>query len=251
MSKEHYDMFLVLTRTDGATVDGESTDMAMAKDAKTGKSQKPIEIDQFDLNLEKASFESEDKTKRAVENDDPFEGVESTTKATLTEALGSLRKERDTLLAIIQQNKADVGGKLVREHAFTIRKGIDLSSVELYRAYCEATLAPSKNSGSGSSNGDTDTPVKKPSVFSQAVVSIRKAGGTSDNIYLKFVFEDLNIVHYSVTVNGTEHDEKVDFTFDKVTMTYRPQASTGLLTTNVPQALVAEIDFREDSQTTQ
>jgi type VI protein secretion system component Hcp len=251
MAKDSYDIFLVLTRADGSAVDGESTDAAMATDPKTGKAQGPIEIDDFTFSLEKASFQSEDKLKGAVQKLDDSKYVEESTKKAVKGALKPLMQEVESLQAIIEQNKADVGGKLVREHAFSIKKGIDLSSPELFRAFCEGTKAPSKGAGSSSSNGSSDSPVKKSSTFSKAVVSVRKAGGSSDNTYLRFEFEDLNIVHYSVDVDGIEHDEKVDFTFDKVTVTYRPQDSTGMLTEKAPEALIAEIDFRMDAEAEQ
>ena len=103
---------------------------------------------------------------------------------------------------------------------------MDLSSSDLFRAYCEQTRAvPPKNAA----NGDGESTVQKPSTFSKANLSIRKAGGDVDNIYLRFVFDNLNIVFYSLDVSGTDHSEKIDFTFDKVTITYRQQTESGVL----------------------
>ena len=61
-------------------------------------------------------------------------------------------------------------------------------------------------------------------------------------------FEHLNVVHFALDVSDTAHDEKVDFTFDKVKITYRAQESSGLLATasagSTDQVVV--IDFTDD-----
>jgi len=240
MGNETYDLFLVLTRRDGRAVPGESNDQGLAD-------QSPIELNDFSFAVEKPSYEAA-KTSGSKKDDkvnfDSFgTGDTIADKKKKADQIYEKARQRLQLLESFQEQGDKDARKVKRSRTFSVKKGVDQSSVELFRAFCENLSLP--ESGGGGSDGDKTTGVK-PSIFSKATVYVRKAGGFGDSIYLTYEFENLNVEHYKLDISDTEHDEDVHFTFDKVTITYRPQSESGEVG-KTPGDLVV-MDFQNESK---
>lgn len=245
---DNYDLFLVLTRRDGQEVYGESTDAYLQTDPDTGEFQGPIEISNFTFDLEKAGLEHARKGGR-TERAPSFKGIKDEKLRKFAESAYDAGAANFATLEEITLNAEERKGKLKREHKFSINKDVDSVSTELFRAYCEGLLLAADAKAGDDGDGDDSAAVIE-GVFSKAVVAVRKAAGDPDNVFLKFEFENLNVCHFSIDVSETDHNEKVEFTFDKVTLTYRDQDDTGQLggasgpsTANAYSIQVAEIDF--------
>jgi type VI protein secretion system component Hcp len=245
MGKETFDLFLVLTRNDNDRVIGESRDAVMSREG-------AIEIDDFSFDLDKASVEDEEKATKGSHQKVDLTRITDEKQRSIARSFFEGADERiATLQQLLKKDKDATRKKIGRERTFSIKKDVDRSSAALFRAYCEGLALSAARAGNqpggGKPGGDGSTPVRKRGVFSKAVVYVRKAGGDQDNVYLKFEFEELNVIHYGLDVSETEHDEKVGFSFDKVTVTYRDQQETGQLKA-VETDRVAFLDFTKDAK---
>jgi type VI protein secretion system component Hcp len=244
MGKETFDLFLVLTRNDNDRVVGESRDAVMSREG-------AIEIEDFTFDLDKASVEDEEKATKGSRQKVDLTGITDKNQRSIASSFFEGADERiATLQQLLKKDKDSARKKIGRERTFSIKKDVDRASAALYRAYCEGLAlsgAQAGNQPGGGKGGDGSTPVRKRGVFSKAVVYVRKGGGDADNVYLKFDFEELNVIHYALDVSETDHGERVGFSFDKVTVTYREQQETGQLTT-IDTDRVAVLDFTKDAQ---
>jgi type VI protein secretion system component Hcp len=95
---------------------------------------------------------------------------------------------------------------------FTITKEMDLSSPDLFRAYCSTQ------------------DLKTRDVFNSGTVTLRKATGGSRAVFLTYSFEDLVVVGYSLDIGAdAKAKETVTISFAKVRAEYKPQKATGEL----------------------
>jgi type VI protein secretion system component Hcp len=93
---------------------------------------------------------------------------------------------------------------------FQIVKEMDLSSPDLFRAYCSAQDLENRD------------------VFDSATIALRKATGKARAVFLTYVFNDLVVVGYSLEVGGdATPKETINFSFGKIRAEYKPQLATG------------------------
>lgn len=105
-------------------------------------------------------------------------------------------------------DKADDAPKKIQH--FTIDKLVDMSSPNLFQAYCSSSLAPADRHS-----------------YTTAKVSIRKnSGGVI--VFIEFVFGDVYVTEYKLgTVDEGPPKETVTFSFRSVQYYYYPQDSHG------------------------
>jgi type VI protein secretion system component Hcp len=116
---------------------------------------------------------------------------------------------------ISEQDAKEFEGKDLSDEAaanFQIVKGVDFSSPTLFRAYC------------------TCQDLDHREVFDSATVSIRKSTGGKRSVYLKYTFNDLLVVGFTIDV-GTDGTvkETINFAFAKIRCEYHKQSATGEL----------------------
>lgn len=119
-----------------------------------------------------------------------------------------------TLFASDEEMKQFEGEDLSTVDAckFTITKEMDLSSPDLFRAYCSTQDLENRD------------------VFDSATVSLRKATGGARQTFLTFTFADLVVAGYSLDMSGdASPKETITISFGKVKAEYKPQKSTGEL----------------------
>jgi type VI protein secretion system component Hcp len=95
---------------------------------------------------------------------------------------------------------------------FQLVKEMDLSSPDLFKAYCSTQDLENRE------------------VFDSATVSLRKATGAGRKVFLEYTFNDLLVVGYTLEV-GPEGSPKetLNFSFAKLHCEYKPQEKTGEL----------------------
>ena len=95
---------------------------------------------------------------------------------------------------------------------FTITKEMDISSPDLFRAYCSTQDLEHRD------------------VFDSATVTLRKATGKARAAFLTYTFNDLLVVGYSLDLGSdATPKETITLSFAKVRAEYRPQKATGEL----------------------
>lgn len=93
---------------------------------------------------------------------------------------------------------------------FQIVKEMDLSSPDLFRAYCSSQDLENRD------------------VFDSGTITLRKATGGARATFLSYVFSDLVVVGYSLEVGGdATPKETINMSFAKVRVEYTPQKVTG------------------------
>ena len=99
---------------------------------------------------------------------------------------------------------------------FEITKQLDLSSPDLFRAYCSSHSLATRE------------------VFETGVLTLRKATGGTRQPYLVFNFNDVVVVGYTLQIDSTAFPrETVTFSFAKIKMEYKPQKDDGTLGTPI------------------
>jgi type VI protein secretion system component Hcp len=99
---------------------------------------------------------------------------------------------------------------------FKVTKEIDLSSPELYLAYCK----------------NADLLTTQP--FDTAKVTIRKAGGKNKLVYLVLEFSNVRVTAYSISAEGDKLPiETVSFNCTAATLQYRSQKLKGLASAQI------------------
>jgi len=95
---------------------------------------------------------------------------------------------------------------------FQIVKEMDISSPDLFRAYCSAQDLEHRD------------------VFDSATITLRKATGRARSAFLTYVFNDLVVVGYSLEIGSdASPKETINMSFAKIRAEYKPQKTTGLL----------------------
>jgi type VI protein secretion system component Hcp len=95
---------------------------------------------------------------------------------------------------------------------FQIVKEMDISSPDLFRAYCSAADLEHRE------------------VFDSGTVTLRKATGKARLPFLTYTFNDLVVVGYSLEIGGdASPKETINLSFGKVRVEFKPQKSTGAL----------------------
>ncbi len=99
---------------------------------------------------------------------------------------------------------------------FQIVKQLDLSSPNLFRAYCSTQDLEHRE------------------VFESATVSLKKATGGARAVFLKYTFNDVVIVGYTLEVGKDGlPKETISLSFGKVHAEYKPQTKAGELDPSV------------------
>lgn len=92
----------------------------------------------------------------------------------------------------------------------TVTKEMDLSSPDLFRAYCSTQ------------------DIKTRDVFDSGTVTLRKATGGARAPFLTYTFNDLVVVGYSLDVGAdASPKETVTLSYGKICAEYKPQKATG------------------------
>jgi type VI protein secretion system component Hcp len=93
---------------------------------------------------------------------------------------------------------------------FQVVKEMDISSPDLFRAYCSAQDLEHRD------------------VFDSATVTLRKATGKTRAAFLTYVFNDVVVVGYSLEIGGdASPKETINLSYGKVRAEYRPQKTSG------------------------
>ncbi|MDZ4818834.1 MAG: type VI secretion system tube protein Hcp [Planctomycetota bacterium] len=99
---------------------------------------------------------------------------------------------------------------------FEVTKLLDLSSPDLFRAYCSSHTLVTRE------------------VFDTATVSLRKAAGSGRQVYLIFSFTEVVVIGYTLQIDSAATPrETVTFSFGSCVMQYKPQNNDGTLGTAV------------------
>ena len=120
--------------------------------------------------------------------------------------------ENDTPNPSKKKLDSSEGTDLAGEEAcnFQITKEMDLSSPDLFRAYCSS-----------------QDPEKR-DVFDSGTVTLRKATGKARAAFLTYTFNDVIVTSYSLDIGGdASPKETVVFSFARVRVEFRPQKATG------------------------
>ncbi|HEX4000838.1 MAG TPA: type VI secretion system tube protein Hcp [Pirellulales bacterium] len=95
---------------------------------------------------------------------------------------------------------------------FQIVKEMDISTPDLFRAYCSAQDLEHRD------------------VFDSATITLRKATGKTRAAFLTYTFNDLVVVGYSFEIGGdASPKETITMSFGKIRAEYRPQLATGAM----------------------
>lgn len=95
---------------------------------------------------------------------------------------------------------------------FQVTKEMDISSPDLFRAYCSAQDLENRD------------------VFDSATLTLRKATGKTRTAFLTYTFNDLVVVGYTLNIEGdAAPKETVVLSFGKIRVQFRPQKATGAL----------------------
>jgi type VI protein secretion system component Hcp len=98
----------------------------------------------------------------------------------------------------------------------TITKELDLSSPDLFRAYCSTQDLEHRD------------------VFESATLYIRKATGGKRKVFLTFVFNDVVVTGYTLDIGSDAvPKETINLVFGKCRVEYKPQDETGRLSTAI------------------
>lgn len=96
--------------------------------------------------------------------------------------------------------------------SFQITKEMDISSPDLFRAYCSAQDLEHRD------------------VFDSGTLTLRKATGKTRAAFLTYTFNDLVVIGYSLEIGGdASPKETISLSFAKIRAMFRPQKATGAL----------------------
>ncbi len=204
-AKEKCDGFLQLVK-EGQPLTGESSDAEFPgaiefQSFRFGSSSGFTDSD--------ALYAAQDKSKRGAL-------AESRLKESGYLGIASLFGDQESDDSGIDENDAkEFEGKDLADEAacnFQIVKAVDISSPDLFRAYCSCQDLDNRE------------------VFDSATVSLRKATGGKRGVYLKYTFNDLLVVGFTldVSTDGTVK-ETINLAFAKVRAEYHQQSSAGEL----------------------
>jgi type VI protein secretion system component Hcp len=206
MAAEWCDGFLQLVKS-GQPVAGESTDIDYPE---------AIEILSFKFGS-MSGFTDDAEGFYAVQNVSERRGVAASRaqEGDLSLGFASLFGGDDSTPEYSEQELDEKQGKDLSEVEacnFQFVKEMDISSPDLFRAYCSAQDLEHRD------------------VFDSATITLRKATGRARSAFLTYVFNDLVVVGYSLEIGGdASPKETINMSFAKIRAEYKPQKTTGVL----------------------
>ena len=201
-AKEKCDGFLQLVK-DGQPLTGESTDAEF-----------PDSIEFQSFRFGSSSGFTDDSALYAAQDSNKRGALAMSRLQEQGEmGIASLFGEEESSYDVSEEDAKEFEGKdLADESAcnFQIVKSMDVSSPDLFRAYCSCQDLDNRE------------------VFDSATVSLRKSTGGRRGVYLKYTFNDLLIVGYTIDV-GTDGmvKETINLAFAKVRVEYHQQSAKG------------------------